>query len=130
MKTPAQTPKYAQIMLIKLLKNNSSLSISRLFRRLRSYKRLSCFGDFQILHLIISTMAKLGIKINKSRLLYAYNKIDELKQNTKEEKHDDIQQLLSSIKFVENHLLTCRNMEDKRKVNKIIIKSSSETIYA
>jgi len=130
MKMPTQTTRYAETILKKLLKNNQSENISRLFTRLRSYKRLSNFGDFQILHLIISTIAGLKIEVRKSNLLYAYNKSEELKRNTKEEKHDDINNLFNLLKPVKNQPSFRQNFKDVKEVDQFSVRNSLSIIYA
>jgi len=130
MKMPTQTTRYAETILKKLLKNNQSENISRLFTRLRSYKRLSNFGNFQILHLIISTIAGLKIEVRKSNLLYAYNKSEELKRNTKEEKHDDINNLFNLLKPVKNQPSFRQNFKDVKEVDQFSVRNSLSIIYA
>ena len=129
MENKYQNNKYITGLIKKQLKDNPKKSITRLFTKLKGYKRLSGCGDSQILHLIVSTLIKLKIKIDRNKLLYAYNKSSEYKQNSKEVKQADIDQLLNLNKFVEKYHSGCQNIKDNRKTNHFSIKSSSKNIY-
>lgn len=129
MNTHNQNYKYfAGLIKIKLEKN-SNIGISRLFAKLRRYRRLSYCGDFQILNLIVSTLIELKIKIDRNKLRYAYNKSLELKQNSKEVKQADIDQLLNLTEFIEKHYSGCQNTKDNRKTGQFSIISLSNNIY-
>ena len=112
MKNKYQNNKYITGLIDRQLKNNPKKSISRLFAKLRMYRRLSYCGDFQILNIIISALTELEIKINRNKLLYAYNKSPELKQNSKEDKQADIDQLTNFNKVIEKQQPVTQNNKD------------------
>lgn len=129
MKDQYQNNKHIAGLIKRQLRNNPKRSISRLFTKLKGYKRLSYYGDFQMLYLIVSTLTELKIKPDRNKLLYAYNKSPELKQNSKEEKQADIDQLLNHAEFVKKHHSSCQNTKDNRKTDQFSITSSSENVY-
>ena len=111
--------KYTIGLVKKQLKSNPKKSIARLFTKLRGYQRLSYYGDFQILFLIISVFAQLKMKPDRAKLLYAYNKSSELRQNTKEQKQADINHFLNLVKPVKKTKPKRQNWRDKTKVNRL-----------
>lgn len=129
MKNQYKNIKHITDLIKKRLRNNPKKSISRLFTKLRGNKRLLCYGDFQILYLIVSALTELKIKPDRSNLLYTYNKSPELKQNSKEDKQADIDQLQNLTKFVKKHHSGCQNIKDNRKTDQFSINSLSKNIY-
>lgn len=129
MNTHNQDYKYFAGLIKRKLEKNSNIGISRLFTKLKGYKRLSCCGDIQILNLIVSALTKLKIKIDRNKLRYAYNKLPEFKQNPKEVKEADIDQLLNLTEFIKKHYSGCQNTKDNRKTDQFSITSSSKNIY-
>lgn len=91
---------------VKLFRNNPNRSISAAFKYFRSQPRLSFIGDYPILAILIHTILSLGIKPTRYRVIYAYNKSDELRSFPLGVKSADL-----------DHLLNCATDQMDRAIN-------------
>jgi hypothetical protein len=57
-------------------------SISAMYRKLRSRKDLSSFGDYPIISIIVSTVLDMGLSIKRASLRRAFRQSSELKGKT------------------------------------------------
>ena len=130
METEYQNPKDIAVLIKSQLINNPKRSISRLFTKLRNYQRLSSYGDLYILFLIVSTFTELKMKLDRSQLLYAYNKSAELKDNSKEVKQADIDGLLKPNESIGIYNSRRQNTTANRKVDQFSINNYSQNVYA
>lgn len=130
MKNKSQSSKYAKIIVKKIIQKNKNTSLSRLYKRLRFYRRLSSLGDYFILGLIISSMFELGIKPERNKLRYAYNQSSELKANGINEKRDDLNQLLNYKKSLKFPHASSGISKHKEKDDHSIVKNSKQFNYA
>jgi len=130
MKNKNQSSKYARIIVKKIIQKNRNISISRLYKRLRFYRRLVSFGDFFILELIVSSIFEMELKPKRDKLLYAYNQSPELRTNNVAEKRDDITQLLNSKKSLKFTHASNYISKQKEKDDQLIVKNSKQFNYA
>lgn len=130
MKNKNQSSKYARIIIKNKLRKYPDPNISRLFKRLRTYRRLSGLGDFFILELIASTMNELGIKLDRSKLLYAYNQSEELRGNSQVDKRSDLNQLLNSKKSLKFTHSSDNISKQNKKDDQSVVKNSNNFNYA
>lgn len=73
----------AKSISIKQFNKNPNASISALFRRLRKDKRFSLMGDYPIISTVLRTRHELGLRTDKTKLLYATRQSEELKGKKK-----------------------------------------------
>jgi len=125
-----QNPKDTVVLIKGQLMNNPKRSISRLFTKLRGYQRLSNYGDLYILFLIVSAFTELKMKLERNQLLYAYNKSAELKDNSKNTKEADIDQLLKPYKSTEIQYSHRQKTTANGKVDQFSINNYSQNVYA
>ncbi len=125
-----QNHKDIAVLIKNQLRNNSKKSISRLFTKLRNYQRLSNYGDLYIFFLIVSAFTEVKKKLDRSQLLYAYNKSTELKDNSKETKEADIDELLKPNESIEISNSHRQNTTVKGKADQFSITNYSQNIYA
>lgn len=125
-----QNPKDIVVLIKSQLINNPKRSISRLFTKLRNYQRLSSYGDQYIFFLIVSTFTELKMKLDRSQLLYAYNKSAELKNNSKEVKQADIDELLKPNESIGIYNSRRQNTTANRKADQFLINNYSQNVYA
>lgn len=79
---------------IKMYMQNPNRSISSTFCNLRNKSYNSSIGDYPLLYAIINTLLDLSINFNRSKVNYALNKSQELKQFSKVEKNELLNQLV------------------------------------
>lgn len=130
MKNKNQSSKYAKIIVKKILKKNPNFNISRLYNRLRSYRRLSSLGDFFILELISSTMSEMRFPPDRNKFRYAYNQSPELKRNNRNEKRSDLNQLLNTKKSIKFNGVNKEINRSIKKVDQYIVKNLFHYNYA
>lgn len=130
METKYQNPKDITVLIKTQLTVNPKKSISRLFTQLRNYQRLSSYGDLYILFSIASTFTELNVRLDRSQLLYAYNKSAELKENAKEMKEADIEELLKPNKSIEIQYSHRQNTTVNGKVDQFSLTNYSQNVYA
>ena len=125
-----QNPKDIAVLIKSKLINNPRRSISRLFTKLRRYQRLLSYGDLYILFLVVSAFIELKMKLDRSQLLYAYNKSAELKDNSKNTKEADIDQLLKPYKSTEIQYSHRQKTTANGKADQFSINNYSQNVYA
>ena len=125
-----QSPKDITVLIRSQLMSSHKRSISRLFSKLRNYQRLSNYGDLYIFFLIVSAFIELKMKLNRSQLLYAYNKSAELKDNSKNTKEADIDQLLKPYKSIEIQYSRRQKTTANGKADQFSINNYSQNVYA
>jgi len=125
-----QSPKDITVLIRSQLMSSHKRSISRLFTKLRNYQRLSNYGDLYIFFLIVSAFIELKMKLDRSQLLYAYNKSAELKDNSKNTKEADIDQLLKPYKSIEIQYSRRQKTATNRKAAQFSINNYSQNVYA
>jgi len=130
MKNKNQSSKYAKIIVKKILKKNPNFNISRLYNRLRSYRRLSSLGDFFILELISSTINEMRLTLDRNKFRYAYNQSSELKTNSRYEKRSDLNQLLNTKKSIKFNSTNKEINRSIKKADQYIVKNLSHYNYA
>ncbi len=85
---------FAVSIIEKQFRRNRNRSISATFHSLRRNSKLSFFGDWLLLGVIIKTIHQLGIYPSRNSILYAMNMSPELSKLPKREKTLLLEQLL------------------------------------
>ena len=90
-------------------KKNPNRSISAEYRKYRKHPDYSMIGDFIILANIVNTIKSLGIKLSRSRVLYAINQSIELREFSVVEKTKLLDGLLKT-----SSVQTIKGKNDRR----------------
>lgn len=114
--TELQSLEWTIPVIKKAFNKNRNRSISALFRYFRQHSRLSLIGCYPILATIVHAAIDIGIKLNRSKVGYALNNSEELRQFSKQEKKLLLDQLIKSsyvqIKHKQNSSIFNRNKKE------------------
>ena len=111
-------------------KKNPRRSISATFRQLRNQQRFSFFGDYPILATVLDAVMTIGIIPARPTVTYALNSSNELRQLSKKEKMELINQLFNPSPAALKQLKKLTRQLQEVKMNNVSVAKKERIMYA
>lgn len=109
----------SKLRITKMYMQNPNRSISATLCNLRSKSYNSSIGDYPLLYTIVETILELSFKPSRFQVNYALNKSEELKQFSKSDKKELLNQLVKPVYVQKKTAKKLQGMTKMEKMNSL-----------